>query len=91
MASIYVSDRLREILSVFSDEEIKTEAGMRSLMPAASELSDSEIEAEYEERNLGTHARDFQALADAFYLGKTDEAMRMARDMAERATGRNLL
>lgn len=74
-----------EILSVFSDEEIEAEADRRGLIP--EEVDEYEAEPQF-----GTVSMDdFRALCDAFYLGKTEDAMRIARDMAERATGRNLL
>lgn len=81
-----MTERLREILAVFDDDEIEAEADRRGLIDSDA---DDEYEAEPEFGDVDMD--DFRTLADAFHLGRPDEAMRIARSMAERATGRILL
>lgn len=71
-------------------EEIENRGHEVDNEPDIDQFDDGAIESEYRARGLGGGAEELSEMYEAFYLGKTDRAIELAKKVCQDATGRFL-
>lgn len=85
-----VSEALEAIETDDLIEELESRGHEVDNEPDIDEFDDDIIESEYRDRGLGGGAEELNEMFEAFYLGKTDRAIELAKKVCQDATGRFL-
>lgn len=85
-----VSEKLEAIETDDLIEEIESRGHEVDNQPDIDQFDDSAIESEYRARGLGGGAEELSEMFEAFYLGRIDRAIELAKKIAQDATGRFL-
>lgn len=83
-------EQLLELVTVLEDKVDDLEIEIANLDTSISAYDNSDIRDEFHARGLGVDHEEVMAMYEAFYLGKQDQAVEIAKRIACAETGRCL-